>query len=344
MLRICVLLISCGFLMACAQRHDIAFAPPAPEATVHDIWVANYRPTDPPLDGQRTEPRPKSVRYERNKVSVPQTHELGEIEWPVGTPDATTDFVTIAQDPFDTARDFIRQIDRHPDDTILLFVHGYNMRHGEAVYQLAQVKHDFATQSPTVLFSWPSAGAAAGYAYDRDSVLIARDPLEKLIVQLARQSSKKLILMGHSMGNLLIMETLRQIEISGSLNIHKEIDALFMVAPDIDGELFRVQANRLRKLPDPSVIVATSQDKALRLSAWLTGHTNRLGSLTDRSAVGDLPISVVDTSALARKGLNHSVPLTSPEAIAIFRRMNESQGAGRLVLPPVLEIAADQDG
>lgn len=341
MLRLFVLLISCGFLVACAQRHDMSFAPPAPNATVHDIWVANFRPTDPPKEGQRTKPRPLGLRYEMNQVSVPPTHELGEIEWPKGQPDAATDFVTVAQADFDDARGFVRAIDQSADDTILLFVHGYNMRHGEAVYQLAQVKHDFESPSPSVLFSWPSAGTPAGYIYDRDSVLIARDALEDVIVSLARQSRKKLIIMGHSLGNLLIMETLRQIEISGSLNIRQEIDAMFMVAPDIDGELFQSQAIRLRQLPEPSVIVATEQDKALRLSAWLTGRTNRLGSATDRSAVGDLPISVVDTSALARKGLNHSVPLTSPEAIAIFKRMNETQHAGDLDLPPLLELALE---
>ncbi len=341
MLRLCVLLISCGFLVSCDQRHDISFAPPAPDATVHNIWVANFRPTDPPLDGQRSKPRPEAVRYEMNQVSVPPTHELGEIEWPKGKPDAATDFVTLQQSEFGDVRRFIRALDRNPDDTIMLFVHGYNLRHGEAVYQLAQLRHDFEMDSPSVLFSWPSAANPAGYVYDRDSVLIARDTLEDLIVALARQSGKKLIIMGHSLGNLLIMETLRQIEISGSLNIRQEIDALFMVAPDIDGELFQSQASRLRQLPEPSVIVATEQDKALRLSAWLTGRTNRLGSATDRSAVGDLPISVVDTSALAERGLNHSVPLTSPTAIAVFKRMDSNEGAGNLVLPPVFQISAD---
>ena len=65
---------------------------------------------------------------------------------------------------------------------------------------------------------WCGLARTVGYVYDRDSALLARDPLEHLIMELTRGSKRKLVIVGHSMGKLLIMETLRQIEISGSVD------------------------------------------------------------------------------------------------------------------------------
>ena len=104
------------------------------------------------------------------------------------------------------------------------------------------------------------------------------------------------------MGSYLIMETLRQIALKRSMNIDTSIDALILMAPDIDGVLFRNQANAIGRLPDPFILMVAKQDRALRISSLLTGRRPRLGAQTDRSVVGDLPISVVDVSDLAVGG------------------------------------------
>ena len=327
---------------ACAPRGKLQYGLPSPDATVQNIWVANFRPTEAVDEGQSLPPRPTGLSFQMNRVSLPRGHKVGQVEWPKGAPDAATDFVTLSTRNISDARSFASQIatsDGSGTPETLLFVHGYNVTHGEAVYQLAQVAHDFEIASPAVLFSWPSAGVTAGYVYDRDSALIARDQLEEVIIALTRGRGRKVILMGHSMGNLLIMETLRQIEISGSVNIATKVDALFMVSPDIDGELFHTQATRLKALPEPSVILAADQDRALRVSAFLTGRTNRLGSQTDRSAVGDLPISVVDVSAVANGGFDHSVALTSPAAIAIIKNLNRQTLPGDAKVAPLVDLA-----
>lgn len=344
MLKMPVLLVLVFALMACAPRGTLQYGAQHPSATIQKIWVANFRSTEPPREGQRSAPRPTELGFQMNAVSVPATHKTGQVEWPKRrrAPNAATDFVTISTQVFPGIGAFASNIarsDRSGTAESVLFVHGYNVTHGEAVYQLAQVAHDFEITSPAVLFSWPSAGSPAGYIYDRDSALIARDQLEQVIVALTRKHGRKLIIMGHSMGNLLIMETLRQIEISGSVDIGEKIDALFMVSPDIDGELFRTQATRLRELPDPSVILAADQDRALRLSAFLTGRTNRLGSQTDRTAVGDLPISVVDVSSVGNGGLGHSVALTSPAAIAIIKTLNRQTAPGDAKVAPLVDLA-----
>ncbi len=322
---LCVLLC----LSACAPRGVLDFAPAGADGTLRNVWVANYRPTLPPAKRNLGPPRPEALRFEKYTVSVPPVHETGVIAWPGSErPDPALHFVTTDQQNFANAGAFKSALvasDTSGEDEILLFVHGYNVNHAEAVYQLAQVAHDYEVPVPAVLFSWPSAGRAAGYLFDRDSVLFARDQLEETIEQLVRVSGRKLVIMGHSMGSFLIMETLRQIEISGSFDVQRNIEAVFLISPDIDGELFVAQAKRMRALPEPFVVVAVEQDRALRVSALLTGRENRLGSDINRTSVGDLPISVLDVSELADGGLQHSVALSSPAAIAVLKRLDSGR-------------------
>ncbi|KIN66217.1 putative lipoprotein [Sulfitobacter noctilucae] len=315
---ICLLLV----LAACADRGHIAYGPPAAGTTEHAIWAVNFRPTEGPRPGQSLAPRPDSMRFERHVISVPPGHQTGHIEWPEGTPDAAQNFVTLESSEYADIGEFARHIGQSGsagDNEIFLFVHGYNYTHGEAVYQLAQIAHDFELPAQPVLFSWPSAGKAVGYLYDRDSALIARDQLARVITALSDDPRQRLVILGHSMGNLLVVETLRQMAIAGRVDIAKRVDALIMVSPDIDGELFYSQASRITPLPDPTVLLATSEDRVLRLSAMLTGRTNRLGSAPDRAAVRDLPIKVIDAGDLGNGGAGHSVALTSPAAIAILK-------------------------
>ena len=328
--RFCAVFILSLLVAACAERGTLDFAAPDGSATRHTIWVANYR-TDQPANSKTAPPRPENVRFEAIDISIPPTHEVGQIEWPDGTPDASKHFVSLGERQYPSRDGFTRSIaqaDGSGRNETLLFVHGYNTRHSEAVYQLAQLVHDFEVPTPPVLFSWPSAGVTAGYVYDRDSALLARDKLEATLISLTKDG-RKVVLIGHSMGSYLIMETLRQIALKRSMNIDKSIDALILMAPDIDGELFRNQANAIGRLPDPFILMVAKQDRALRISSLLTGRRPRLGAQTDRSVVGDLPISVVDVSDLAVGGnFDHKIVTTSPAAIAIIKQLSQEAPPG----------------
>ncbi|MGJ8544415.1 MAG: alpha/beta hydrolase [Sulfitobacter sp.] len=333
-----------AFVMAaCAPHEQTAIAPPAPGTTTQQVWAVKFRPVQAALKGDRTAPRPDEMGFEQHAVSIPPDHVPGQIEWPRARPDARRDFVTLSNRDIADLPGFAAQVaaaDTGGTGETVLFVHGYNTRHGEALYMTAQIAHDFALPSPSAVFSWPSSGISAGYLYDRDSVLISRDHLEQVILALSKPKGRKLVLIGHSMGNLLVMETLRQMEIAGTLDVENDISALILMAPDIDGELFYTQASRLRSLPEPSVIIAAKQDKALRLSAFLTGRSNRLGSQTDRSAVRDLPITVVDATDLGGRGPNHNIATSSPVAIAILRQLEDQRLPGKPGLPPLLDLGA----
>ena len=221
--------------------------------------------------------------------------------------------------------------DRSIEQETVIHVHGYNTTHGEAVYSAAQVSVDMDIPVPIVLFSWPSAAQAAGYLYDRDSALISRSMLHDIIVAFAEQPNRDVFLTGHSMGGYLLMETLRQIAIEGSLGASRDINGVMLLSPDIDTELFREQAERIGDLLDPFLIMVAGQDRALRLSGNLTGRGVRHGSLTNPEELDGLSVTLVDVSALSDgKRFSHNVATTSPAAIAVLRSLNEVTSPGDL--------------
>ncbi len=216
------------------------------------------------------------------------------------------------------SRESIRQANAGRSDEIVVFVHGYNVNFAESVYRHAQIANDYGLQGPQVLFAWPSSAQPLGYAYDRDSVAHARDDLERLLTDLARNQKGKILLIAHSMGSHLVVETLRQMSIGGNRALFSRLSGVALMSPDIDIDLFLRQMERVRPVPQPFVLLVSSRDRPLRLSAALTGQTARLGSISDIRRLKDLPVTVIDLSRFEGDYGNHLTAASSPTVIALI--------------------------
>ena len=328
-----VITIAALLLVGCTRPPDhIAFSEPVPTASVQEIFVTGGRlPTTTPVDLQAD--RNAKTRYVRYDISIPQGHALGQIEWPDGATDAATDFAVVGFTERDSSAEFIKDINAKPSDDVTVFVHGYNNTPSEALYRFAQVSHDFEMPAPRVLFAWPSAGRPAGYVYDRDSILFSRDPLARLLRDISRKTDKKITLMAHSMGAHLAMEAMRQLALTGQRDVLEDLSAVVLLAPDIDPDIFRAQANAIGKLPEPFVIMTNRDDRALNLSSFLSIGRQKVGDLSRASDVEGLGIILFDFTTLADgSNLDHLVPLTSPVAIAVLRDLVQSGNRGELDL------------
>lgn len=304
---------------ACAPRATAMRAAPDPAATIQPVFVATGRELHKtgPIFGLA---RRDGLNYFRADISIPPTHATGQIEWPEGVPDAATDFVVTGTQVYQSADRMLAEMRRKSAGTeTLVYIHGYNNTLSEAMYRLAQIKTDFNFNMPGVLFSWPSAGDARGYIYDRDSVLFARDDLVGLLRQLTARPGDKVFLLAHSMGSQLTMEALRQIAIGGDRHLLGRISGVVLMSPDIDPDVFQRQADAIGTLPQPFLIFITQVDRALSLSAFITGRKPRLGVIDSAAEVNRSDVQVIDFSALADGGAyNHYVPVTSPAAIEML--------------------------
>jgi esterase/lipase superfamily enzyme len=355
MMRQLVLMILLGTLAACGQRGVVTVDPVARNVgTVEPIFVGTTRAFDPATGsfGAERSPVLSLARYD---ISVPPNRAPGEIRWPRQgrAPDPFTEFLTVDDVIYPSAADFRRDLsaamraEEGPRQRALIFVHGFNNTFAEGLYRIAQLSHDLDLPRVTVHYSWPSAGQALGYIHDRDSALFARDGLEKLFNEIVAAGVQEIIVVGHSMGAQLLVESLRQMDMRSSGTLQRHLAGVVLLSPDIDVEVFKSQASTFGQLPQPFVIVASDKDRALRLSSFITGQPNRLGNMSDVEQVADLEVRVIDVAAFST-GAGHFTIGDSPELIALMSKIGvvqaafDNDNAGRVGLLPGLVLTAQK--
>ncbi len=124
------------------------------------------------------------------------------------------------------------------------------------------------------------------------------------------------------------MEVLRQVAIRSKPQVHQLVDGVVLISPDIDIDLFRQQAGRIGRLPQPFVVFTSRRDRALAVSSRLSGVRNRLGNLTDVSQVADLDVTLLNISNFS-EGLGHFTIGSSPALIRLLRGIEALDNAFR---------------
>lgn len=312
-------------LVACARPQATGFSAPHPGASRETVFIATMR--SPGQRGQMFgETRSNKMSYVEAQISVPPTHETGRVERGTGEIDAARFFAPLGVDPLADARALTRAIrttQRDKSEPLLVFVHGYNNTLEDAAFRLAQIQHDFELTNPALLFSWPSAGDARGYVFDRDSTLFARTDFARLLERLQQAGQRRVLILAHSMGSHLVMEAMRQLKLEGKSAPLSAIEGVVLMAPDIDPDLFRKQATEIGDLPQPFVIMTSQNDRVLNLASLLTGRKARLGRIKSAKEVEGLDVTVLDFSLFENgENFGHMVPVSSPAAIAFLRKLS----------------------
>lgn len=334
---LCIFLLFLLFLAGCAGHGVMAFIDnPGRPGALHTIFVATNRAADSSgeiFSGKRA----STLSYDSYAISVPPAHKPGKVEWAKGKPDIAKNFVTVHRSSYGGSAEFKTAVNRAvagksaDEREAVVFVHGFNTSYAEGVYRLAQIKNDFHLPGIAVNFSWPSAAETRYYVYDRDSIALSRDGLQTLLNDLAASDVPKITLVGHSMGTYLTVETLRQMSMLKQSNFQKKLGPVVLLSPDIDIDVFKSQISRIDPLPKPFIIFTSSKDKALKISALLTGQKERLGSLSSVKEIGSGEITVVDVSSF--KGgdrLDHFAVATSPALITLINGILANGGGGFL--------------
>ncbi len=165
--------------------------------------------------------------------------------------------------------------------------------------------HDSKAEGIPVLFTWPSRGELRlnSYAYDRESANYSRDALEQLLDTLASNPDvKEVNILAHSMGNWVTLEALRGKAIGGG-KIGSKIKNVFLVAPDVDVDVFRTQIRRMGTARPRFALFVSQDDKALSLSQFIWGGMPRVGEINPdqepyRDMLAQEQIAVFDLTKL----------------------------------------------
>ena len=325
-----VVVLAVSGLAACTDRYQTPTTTAALQiGTPHQVFVATTRMRDPKTGFFGFE-RSEDVGLAAFTVSVPPDHVAGDLRFGYENPNPQTEFVIGHRAFFGTKSEYsdaLRQelMKRPPGQReVALFVHGYNSTLVEAAYRMAQVAHDLEQSAVSAIYSWPSRGNPLGYVYDRDSALFARDGLELTLRAITNAGADRVLLVAHSMGSAVSMETLRQIEAREPGWTTRNVSGVILMSPDINVDVFRTQIAGLDPVPEPFIIFVSSADKALNLSATLSGSTDRLGNISDVSRLSDLPVEIIDVTAFdsnAQSG--HFVTATSPALLSLLRNARQ---------------------
>jgi esterase/lipase superfamily enzyme len=293
-------------------------------ATEHTILVATTRKraSDPTvfLTGERS-----GLGFASTAVSVPPSHQPGQIERPSrGAPDPREHFMVTNALYLDGAGSFQsavnRELAKRPESQqrVLIFVHGFNTDFTEALLRITQFVHDTGFTGVPVLFSWASRGEVSAYLYDLNSTYVARDGLEQLGGILGQTDTRIFDVVSHSMGNYLVLETMRQLHLQGQWRDSNRIGSIILASPDVDLDVFQSQWQRINANRDKFFILISEDDRALRLSRRLAGGVSRVGN-ADPDVLAAMGFNVIDlTKVDDRSSDHHSKFANAPEIVQLI--------------------------
>ncbi|WP_415922444.1 alpha/beta hydrolase [Tateyamaria sp. SN6-1] len=325
-----LLLISMAVLVACSDRTAAPVVPEALNIGINrTVFIGTTRAVNDA--GEFGIGRSTTLSLLQSQVSIPPGRAIGTVSDGFDKPKPERDFVLASLDQYPDRQTFAtalrREINQSAEDgrrEVTVFVHGFNNSFTDSAFRMAQLGHDLELPGAMVSYSWPSRANPLGYEYDQDSALFARDGLAELLRSIRAAGNPDIILVAHSMGSYLVMETLRQLEIREPGWAGRSLRGVILMSPDLNVDLFRSQISKFQTVPDPFVVIVSRRDIILRASARLRGQPSQLGNINDVDDIGDLPITVLDVSAFTdRQSGNHFIAAGSPALIQILKRSAE---------------------
>lgn len=300
-------------------------------STVVPILVVSSRNVKE--DGSLGTARGDGLAFGRYDVSVPPNRKAGSVTLARFSANPRKHFATINNEIFNSESTFRSQLKAQllsraaGQRNAVVFVHGYNTGYEDGLFRFAQFYNDVDLDDVPVHYSWPSAEKVLRYGYDRDSMLYARDGFESLLRSVVAAGADRVLIVGHSMGSMLIMETLRELAIGGNAELRSRIGGVILVSPDIDIDVFRSQARRIGTLPKPFIIFSSKRDRVLEFAANEIYGNDRVGALQLDGALSDLDVNLIDVTEYSKGVLNHSTAITSPAYLKIIGNMRSFAGS-----------------
>ncbi len=207
---------------------------------------------------------------------------------------------------------------------ILIYVHGFKQTFETAALDAVHLSDGIKFRGRTMLFAWPSKAGFFDYAYDRESAMWSRDAFERVLSSLvSAPGTGRVHIVAHSMGTMLALESLRQLYARYGDTITGRIGAVVFAAPDIDMDVFSSAIGRIGPLAGKITVIASTNDRALALSARIAGGMTRVGA-AEKAAIEGLGVRVIDASEAGWGIINHDLFLSNAEVQRVIRRSIET--------------------
>jgi esterase/lipase superfamily enzyme len=245
------------------------------------------------------------------EVSVPDDHRMGKVErpsiWKLEFREDPDKHVVVLEVGSLSLTEFTaraRVLLSQGKNEILLFVHGYNVGFIDAVSRTAQIAYDLHFEGLAALYSWPSEGSVYKYTVDENNVDWSRPRFAQFLSNIREKTGAETIhIIGHSMGNRLVAETLATMA-DGPSSAGARIRQVAFAAPDLDAKTFKDLAVKFQRKADRFTLYASSHDKALQASKLI--HKYPRAGESGMDLVITASIDTVDATAVDTSLIGHS--------------------------------------
>ena len=276
------------------------------------------------------------VHYGQCAVSMPKTHEIGNLESPIiqgikrlEDPSKHICILDISSSKKEKFFSGLReQFIRKNQNNAYIFIHGYNVSFSEAAKSTAQVYFDFGLKGIPIFYSWPSQESFLKYSIDRENSDWATIHFKQFLDDfLTQTNADNIYLIAHSMGNRLLVNSLATL-LKEKKNQKQRFKEIILIAPDIDADIFSNTAPFLTVENRPITLYISASDKALMSSAIFNGH-QRAGDASNKPLIIN-GIETVDATNVSTDIFGHSYFDKSRSVIEdIFYLINNNIRADR---------------
>lgn len=276
-------------------------------------------------------------------VSIPRRHKRGELEspvwWKLEFSEKPDKHVVLRNVQPMTPEDFhdsvAQRTDANGQNSVLVFVHGFNVTFKDAVRRTAQLAYDLKFSGVPVTYSWPSQGELTplGYTTDETNVEWTEPHLKKFLSELkagvSRDTSVHII--AHSMGNRALTKVLSSLAVGTNTPLFSQI---ILAAPDIDREVFeRDLAPLIVKTAQQTTLYVSSKDKALMFSMKV--HKYARAGQAKQPLVFVKGLDTVDATDIDTDTLGHSYLKETLLITDLFMLTRHGMKPGARLLGPV---------
>lgn len=278
------------------------------------------------------------------RINVPRNHSTGELKFSKVQRDSSHDFFKVLGQKelsLNTLVEYLKKSKRTP----LLFVHGFNVKHEEAVLRAAQITYDLKYQGPVILFSWPAGSGDSFFddqmikkTYDENFKNAQNSIITfKLFVSKLIENNIAPNIIVHSMGHQVVLPALFELGKNMQATetppqpmkpMQMPVGELILNAPDFDADVFIKNIDVIKNLSNRVTLYCSYNDKTMIVSKTVNS-TSRLGACSYMEGVDTINVSLLDNPTF---GLGHGYYSSRPILTDVFQVLLGIEASRRLFI------------
>lgn len=210
------------------------------------------------------------------------------------------------QEHDDFIGDLQAAIEEADDDSILVYIHGFNVSFEQAAIRSAQIAYDIGFTGTSVFYSWPAQSSSPAYIADIESARNSQRYFHGFLNDIISQTnSSKIYIVAQGLGARLSSRAMKEV-FDVDPAFRSRLQEIVLVAPDIEAEEFdSVLAPSLGTVESPITIYIHSDDSSLAStkdyrSTALVGEYEKV--VANDQVVESINVMSADTGLSAHAG------------------------------------------